>query len=103
MDQIISFLAKAKYADDFFKYRVSYDTDGNISGILLQTRKIIQHFKYGLLHVIMVDMMKHQINSANWPYCGPVMMTCDNVVVCACKAIFISENLANYSLIMNSI
>ena len=28
MDQIISFLAKAKSSDDFFDYRVSYDTDG---------------------------------------------------------------------------
>ena len=38
--QIISFLAKAKSADDFFNYRVSYDTDRNISGVF--SDKLIQ-------------------------------------------------------------
>ena len=51
----------------------------------------------------MLDMMKRQINSANWPYCGPVMITGKNFVVCACEAIVISETLAAYACIMNSI
>ena len=33
VDQIIIFLSKAKSADNFFNYRVSYDTDRNISGV----------------------------------------------------------------------
>ena len=51
----------------------------------------------------MLDMMKCQINNANWPCFGPVMMTGENVVVCACEEIFISETLADYAWIMNSI
>ena len=84
MDQIIILLSKAKYADKFFYYRVSYDTDGKISGVCWKTGTMRQHCKDGFLDVIMLDMMKSQINSANYPYFGPVMMTGENVVVCAC-------------------
>ena len=62
-----------------------------------------QHCKDGLLDVIMLDMMKCQINNSNWPYFGPVMMTGENVLVCACEEIVISETLAAYAWIMNSI
>ena len=61
-----------------------------------------QHFKDVLLDIIMSDMMKRQINSANFPYCGPVMITGENIVVCACKVIVISDTLATYEWIVNS-
>ena len=48
-------------------------------------------------------MMKRQIKISNWPYCGPVMMMDENVLVCACEAIVISETLADYAWIMNNI
>ena len=48
-------------------------------------------------------MMKRQIKISNWPYCGPVMMTGENVVVCSCEAIVISETLYAYAWIMNII
>ena len=103
VDQMISFFAKAKSADNFFDYRVSYKTDGKISGVCWKTGTMRKHCKDGLLDIIMLDMMKRQINSSNWPYCGPVMITVNNVVVCVCKAIFISETLAAYACIMNRI
>ena len=103
VDQIISFLAKAKSAGNFFGYRVSYNTDGNILGVFWKTGTMRQHSKGGLLDVIMLDMMKRQIKSANFPYCVPVMMTGKNGLVCACEAIVISENLSAYAWIMNSI
>ena len=103
VDQIIIFLAKAKYSDNFFDYRVFYDTDKNISGVFWKTGTMRQHCKDGLLDVIMLDMMKCQINNANWPYFGPVMITGENVVVSACEDIFISETLAAYAWIMNNI
>ena len=102
MDQIIRFLANVKSSDNFFDYRVSYNTYRKISDVCWKTGTMRQHFKDGLLGVIMLDMMKRQINSANWTYCGPVMITGENVVVCASKAIGISETLATYALIMNS-
>ena len=83
VDQIIIFLAKAKSSDNFFDYRVSYDTDRKTSGVFWKTGTMRQHCKDGLLDVIMLDMMKCQINNSNWPYFGPVMMTGENVVVCA--------------------
>ena len=89
VDQIISFLARAKYADKFFDYRVSYHTDKNISGVFWQTGTTRQHCKDGLLDIIMLDIMELQINSANWPYCGPTTITGENIVVCACEAIVI--------------
>ena len=65
--------------------------------------KIDKLCKDGLLDVIMLDMMKRQINSANWTSCGPVTMMRENVVVYACEAIVISENLSSYAWIMKSI
>ena len=62
-----------------------------------------QNFRYSLLDVIMLGIIKRQINSANLSYCGPVMMTGENVVVCVCEDIVISDTLAYYSWIINSI
>ena len=103
MDKITSVLAKAKSADKLFDYRVSYETDGNILGVCWKTGKMRQDCKDGLLDVIILDMMKRLINSANWTYCVTVMMTVENVVVCDCESIFISDTLAAYAWNMNSI
>ena len=99
--QIISFLARAKSADNLFGYKVSYNTYGKILVVCWKTGTMRQHCKDGLLDFIMLDMMKRQINSASLPYCGPVMMTGNNVEFCACKYIVISETLYDYAWIMN--
>ena len=103
VDRIIIFLAKAKSSDNLFDYMVSYDTDRKILGVFWKTGTMRQHCKDGLLDFIILDMMKCQINNANWPYFGPVMITGENVVVSACEDIFISETLAAYAWLMNSI
>ncbi|EJK69126.1 hypothetical protein THAOC_09653, partial [Thalassiosira oceanica] len=62
-----------------------------------------KHCQDGLCDVFMLDMMKRQQNSADWPYCGPVLITGENKAVCGCEAIVISEDSESYIFVMNSL
>ena len=60
------------------------------------------HCQSGILDVVMLDMMKRQQNSSDWPYCGPVLITGENKVTCGAEAIVLSEDVNTYVYIMNS-
>ena len=61
------------------------------------------HCQEGLLDVVMLDMMKRQQNSADWPYCGPVLITGENKVACGAEAIVLTEDIDSYVYIMSGI
>ena len=104
LDQIICFLTEAKACDPAFDFRVAKNNrTGKIVGILWQDGVMRGHCQGGLLDVVMLDMMKRQQNTADWPYCGPVLITGENKIACACEAIVLSEGTNYYSWIMNSV
>ena len=61
------------------------------------------HCHDGLTSSLMLDMMKRQLNSANWPYCGPVAITGENKVATLTEAIVIDENFCSYEWVIRSI
>ena len=103
LDQIISLLTQSRARDPAFDFRVAKNKRGKIVGILWQDGMMRGHCQGGLLDVVMLDMMKRQQNSADWPYCGPILITGENKIACACEAIVLSEGTSYYSWIMNSV
>ena len=103
LDQIICLLSQAKASDPGFDFRVAKNKIGKIVGLCWQDGIMRGHCQGGLLDVVMLDMMKRQQNTADWPYCGPVLITGENKVACACEAIVLSEGTSYYSWIMNSV
>ena len=49
----------------------------------------------------MLDMMKRQQSNVDWPHCGPMLITLENKIFCACESIVLSEGTIHFSLIMN--
>jgi len=103
IDHILRFFEDAKSADECFDYRVARDHVGKVWAICYQNGNMRGHCWDGLLVAIMLDMMKRQLNSANWPYCGPIMLTGETKIACACEAIVFLETTDAYIWIMKSI
>lgn len=103
VDHVLSFFATAKAKDENFDYRVKRNTNGDVVGICWMTGAMRGHCHDGLVASLMLDMMKRQINSANWPYCGPVSITGENTVATLCEALVIDENFVAYDWIVKSI
>ena len=103
IDHVLRFFNDARSTDVGFDFRVARDKQKKPWGICWQTGTMRAHCQERLLGVIMLDMMKRQINSANWPYCGPIMLTGENKIACACEAIVFSETTNAYRWIMECI
>lgn len=103
LDQIICLLSQAKARDPAFDFRVAKNKTGKIVGLCWQDGIMRGHCQGGLMDVVMLDMMKRQQNTADWPYCGPILITGENKIACACEAIVLSEGTSYYSWIMNSV
>ena len=102
IDHVLRFFNDARSTDVGFDFRVARNKQNKPWGICWQTGTMRAHCQEGLLDVIMFDMMKRQINSP-WPYCGPIMLTGKNKIVCACEAIVFSETTNAYRWIMECI
>ena len=102
-DQIVALLSRLKEEDPAFDYRISWDARRKAKVFVWQDGVMRKHCQDGLCDVFMLDMMKRQQNSADWPYCGPVLITGENKAVCGCEAIVISEDSESYIFVMNSL
>ena len=103
LDQIVCLLYQIKESDNTFDFRYGKDANGNITCVVWQDGIMRGHCQEGLLDVVMLDMMKRQQNSADWPYCGPVLITGENKVACGAEAIVLTEDIDSYVYIMNGI
>ena len=103
LDQIINLLSCTRDSDTCFDFRVGRNMDDKVIALCWQDGVMRGHCKAGLLDVVMLDMMKRQQNTVDWPYCGPVLITGENKVACACEAIVLSESQDTYVWIMNSV
>jgi|GEM_PF-4980773 len=101
LQQIVTLLQKAYAEDDGFDYRIGRDTLGNVTAIVWQDGIMRGHCTR-LLDVVMLDMMKRQQNSIDWPYCGPVLITGENKIATACEAIIVTESIDAYAFVMNA-
>ncbi|EJK64535.1 hypothetical protein THAOC_14723, partial [Thalassiosira oceanica] len=94
-DQIVALLSRLKEEDPAFDYRISWDARRKAKVFVWQDGVMRKHCQDGLCDVFMLDMMKRQQNSADWPYCGPVLITGENKAVCGCEAILKRFTLRN--------
>ena len=102
MDQILSLLQRTKEVDPGFDYRVARDSYGKVTAIVWQDRIQRGNCK-NLLDVVMLDMMKRQQNSVDWPYCGPVFISGhEHSIALGAEAILITESIDAYVFVMNA-
>ena len=96
LDQIINLLSCTRDSDSCFDFRVGRNMDGKVIALCWQDGVMQGHCQAGLLDVVMLDMMKRQRNTVDWPYCGPILITGENKIACACDGIG-SDNIHTIS------
>ena len=103
IDHVLSFFESAKSKDPCFDFRGKRNSHSEVVGIAWMTGVMRGHCHDGLTSSLMLDMMKRQLNSANWPYCGSVAITGENKVATLTEAIVIDENFCSYEWVIRSI
>ena len=99
--QVMHILAETKKKDKGFDYRVSYDAIGDVTAIVWQNKVMRGHCKW-LLDVLMLDVMKRQQNSVDFPYCGVALLTGEKKVALGSESIMVEEMIPAYVFVVRS-